>query len=227
MLAAPAVNAASFIGPGNGVTLDATSFDPNNLFRWTVITNATEGDSLSGLESTIDYALLAVGGGGTTFDIGYRLDNTSTGEGSQSSIAVFGFDITPLSGLDVLSGDFVEGSGGNFNGVGKLDFCLYQGSNCNGGATDGVFVDDAPEVGSFRLTYSSAQSSIHLYNFGTRWQRTGLFAEDSASGIGTPMTPVPEPATWAMMIAGFGLVGAALRRRRFPRPLRVRSLTFS
>jgi hypothetical protein len=25
---------------------------------------------------------------------------------------------------------------------------------------------------------------------------------------------VPEPATWAMMIAGFGLVGAAMRRRR-------------
>ncbi|WP_243453768.1 PEPxxWA-CTERM sorting domain-containing protein [Sandaracinobacteroides saxicola] len=25
--------------------------------------------------------------------------------------------------------------------------------------------------------------------------------------------PVPEPATWAMLIAGFGLVGAALRRR--------------
>jgi hypothetical protein len=25
---------------------------------------------------------------------------------------------------------------------------------------------------------------------------------------------VPEPATWAMMIGGFGLVGGALRRRR-------------
>jgi hypothetical protein len=25
---------------------------------------------------------------------------------------------------------------------------------------------------------------------------------------------VPEPATWAMMIAGFGMVGGALRRRR-------------
>ena len=25
---------------------------------------------------------------------------------------------------------------------------------------------------------------------------------------------VPEPATWAMMIVGFGLVGGALRRRR-------------
>ncbi len=25
---------------------------------------------------------------------------------------------------------------------------------------------------------------------------------------------VPEPATWAMMIAGFGLAGSALRRRQ-------------
>ena len=25
---------------------------------------------------------------------------------------------------------------------------------------------------------------------------------------------VPEPAVWAMMLAGFGLMGAALRRRR-------------
>ena len=28
------------------------------------------------------------------------------------------------------------------------------------------------------------------------------------------LTAVPEPASWAMMIAGFGLVGAAMRRRR-------------
>ena len=34
-------------------------------------------------------------------------------------------------------------------------------------------------------------------------------------GIGTvPTGAIPEPATWAMLIAGFGMVGGAMRRRR-------------
>lgn len=42
------------------------------------------------------------------------------------------------------------------------------------------------------------------------FQNIGFTAE-----VSTPATPgVPEPATWAMLIAGFGLVGAAARRRR-------------
>jgi len=32
--------------------------------------------------------------------------------------------------------------------------------------------------------------------------------------LGGAFAPVPEPATWAMMIAGFGFAGAAVRRRR-------------
>ena len=32
--------------------------------------------------------------------------------------------------------------------------------------------------------------------------------------VGAATTPVPEPATWALMIIGFGLAGAALRRRQ-------------
>jgi choice-of-anchor A domain-containing protein len=38
----------------------------------------------------------------------------------------------------------------------------------------------------------------------------GLGPPPSLRGVGA----VPEPATWAMMIAGFGMVGAVLRRRR-------------
>jgi PEP-CTERM motif len=29
---------------------------------------------------------------------------------------------------------------------------------------------------------------------------------------------IPEPATWAMMILGFGMIGGAMRRRRAVRP---------
>lgn len=35
-----------------------------------------------------------------------------------------------------------------------------------------------------------------------------------AGALGFANTPVPEPTTWAMMIAGFGLVGVGMRRRR-------------
>ena len=33
-------------------------------------------------------------------------------------------------------------------------------------------------------------------------------------GGGTPLPAVPEPATWSMMLIGFGLLGTALRSRR-------------
>ena len=38
--------------------------------------------------------------------------------------------------------------------------------------------------------------------------------QDESHGLFGSITAVPEPATWAMMIAGLGLVGASLRRRR-------------
>jgi hypothetical protein len=49
------------------------------------------------------------------------------------------------------------------------------------------------------------------------------------TGVGAPgrtafslITSVPEPSQWALMLVGFGLTGAALRRRRALRQARVR-----
>lgn len=54
-----------------------------------------------------------------------------------------------------------------------------------------------------------------------RWSDANDFGADDGLAIDDfSLTPVfatgavPEPATWAMMIAGFGAVGAAMRRRR-------------
>ena len=47
----------------------------------------------------------------------------------------------------------------------------------------------------------------------------GVPPGDGGGGVTTPPTPtppvaaVPEPSTWAMMLAGFGFIGFALRRR--------------
>jgi hypothetical protein len=38
--------------------------------------------------------------------------------------------------------------------------------------------------------------------------------DSSSTDIRLPAGPVPEPATWAMMIAGFGMAGAMMRRRQ-------------
>jgi len=48
-----------------------------------------------------------------------------------------------------------------------------------------------------------------MHNFGTGFAGYGL-----KTGFETGPAPVPEPATWAMMIGGFGLVGGAMRYRR-------------
>lgn len=40
------------------------------------------------------------------------------------------------------------------------------------------------------------------------------FLSDNSGGISLSIAAVPEPATWAMMIIGFGTIGFAARRRR-------------
>jgi hypothetical protein len=48
---------------------------------------------------------------------------------------------------------------------------------------------------------------------GSKTTGLGVAFDNFQSGTG-PDAPVPEPGTWAMLIAGFGLVGAMARRRR-------------
>ena len=48
----------------------------------------------------------------------------------------------------------------------------------------------------------------------TSQQARGILYNFSIIGPITTVAAVPEPATWAMMIAGFGMIGGRMRRRR-------------
>jgi hypothetical protein len=46
----------------------------------------------------------------------------------------------------------------------------------------------------------------------------GIGTTSSYGGQLTFVPLVPEPATWALMLAGFGAIGFAMRRQRKPQP---------
>jgi hypothetical protein len=74
--------------------------------------------------------------------------------------------------------------------------------------------------GSTFLTQGSHTLTFEFSRAGTGFGRSPYFLLDGVSVTAQaapdpgPGAAVPEPATWALMIAGFGLAGASLRRRR-------------
>lgn len=97
-----------------------------------------------------------------------------------------------------------------------------------GGAADGAaFVQFSPPTDDFWLFIDTFTASPTFDQVGYAQVSAGpniFFTDASSGGTGTvSVTPVtsgaPEPATWAMMLIGFGALGASLRmRRRIPAP---------
>ena len=208
------------------VTLDAT--DPFSFqYNYNGFMSSAQLP-VPGLTSTILFNFL--GTTGSLYNFSYTLSNTSSGEIDASRVTIFGFNSDPnLASASIGGGDQfnVISAGNQPNGMAALEICFKDAgpnTNCTG-AKNGV-VKGGAASGTFALGYNPAASSITLSGFTVRYQGidangpTLNFDDDSASGVGTPdLVPdtnilVPEPTSWALMIAGFGLTGAALRRRR-------------
>jgi hypothetical protein len=112
------------------------------------------------------------------------------------------------------------------NGVGQFDKFGFYVNNNDGGSfdfldspfTDGrIRVSIDGSVATLTITPTLGETQVYSYDY-------GFVSEGSGVGLGfyndvridnfrTAINVVPEPATWAMMIVGFGLIGGALRRR--------------
>jgi hypothetical protein len=101
-----------------------------------------------------------------------------------------------------------DGLNGTGNILAQLDLASQFNNNC-GGDPNGDYCNWSP-IG---VLFSGTAYSV---DFGGTADRVAFdnvtFGSDRPGG-----SVVPEPATWAMLITGFGLVGATMRRRRMAR----------
>lgn len=144
-----------------------------------------------------DTAITRSGGGAITL-MGTAYTNSVAGRAAPTSTRIFGID----SVTDALMTSDAP-NGGVYRTVGALGVGLTS-SNMIG-------FDISGTSGLGFLSIDSAFYQVNLATGATR------FIDTIGAGplIGfTATSAVPEPATWGMMIFGFGIVGMSLRRRR-------------
>ena len=222
---ASAAQAASMINTtADGIT-GSVRLETGDPLAFSVVYDGWGGDPsahlISGLSGRIDFNFLGTLNGGKTYAFDYTLYNSSA---ANSEIRAFGFDIDPTTGLTVSTGigDLFDLPKLNPNGTvpsefGSVDFCLKIDGNKNNCASGRTGIAKGQSAsGSLFLNYSTARSSVTLDRFFVRYQAvSGLTGFDSnvTSAIGRG-APIPEPATWLMLVAGFGTLGIAIRRAK-------------
>jgi hypothetical protein len=166
---------------------------------------------VSGLTSALELTL--TGGTGNAFTFSYNFTKSGA-----ANLVGFGFDTNPnLTSVTGITGDLAFAANTIFPGSGNVEACFYSGNNCS--AANG---QDTAFSGAFTLNFSGS-GPFTLNNFVDRY--ASISALNNQSGEGYPYIPgiptqhgaVPEPATWAMMLLGFGGIGMSMRRR--PRAL--------
>jgi len=93
---------------------------------------------------------------------------------------------------------------------GVADFATLTGSNIDGALATGFAAETTlGKSVNFAKTVVTGTKTL----VGTTTQFQGTFALNSAGAVNYTVGAVPEPGTWALMIAGLLSVGAVARRR--------------
>jgi hypothetical protein len=100
----------------------------------------------------------------------------------------------------------IPGLRATVNGTTILNTLVTPYTNNNGSA------DWVNYTGSFQ-SGAATSVTLSLFNDTQQFSFNDMVIDDISFQGPAALSAVPEPATWAMMIGGFGLVGGAMRRR--------------
>jgi hypothetical protein len=170
------------------------------------VTNVTANFTL--LASVTNSPVLTAGG--------FKIEQLISGSFSIKSTSAITIGSTTLAaGANLLSGAFNQATifGATNATSGSFSSATTSGATIT---YTSDFLDFLPTLDrDFALSLTSITGGLN--NNTNRALRTfaalstGSFSSDPAP---TPLYGVPESATWAMFISGFGLMGASMRRRR-------------
>ena len=188
------------------------------------------GDSTTTLSGQPEHAFLSAGG--AMVDLGTLGGSRSSGLGINSTDQITGWSLT--SG-NTARHAFVY-SGGSMIDIGALADGDSIGNSINdSGQVTGSYISELPCSTTRAFVYRDGMVTDlnDLIDPLSGWllvEGTGINNKGQITGYGilnneargfvlTALTVagVPEPASWAMLIAGFGLTGSSLRRRRMVR----------
>ena len=191
---------------GESATIAFNGFAPNT-------------PAIPGLTSELTLTFQGLSGNNYLFD--YLLLNTSGSPIDAARVTMFGFtSVTPNPNLtnSSVDGAFATIASGNLPGGTDLELCAKNGQDNNCAGSQGGPGVGQSGSGDLTIAFDALNSQITLGGLTVRYQGidSAALGIRGGSAIGTPTNPpvVPEPATWAMMLLGFGAVGFTIRRRR-------------
>ena len=196
---------------GNGVGLDLNDAGQ--------VTGAS-----SALSGAFNHAFLTGPGGVGMVDLGTLGGSFSQGTAVNSSGQVTGLSYTfgdgpthaffysngGMTDLGTLGGSFSEGMGLNDSG-----FVVGRAMTA-GDAQQHAFVSGVNGVGLFDLNWFVSLDAGRFLTEAVGINRYGQIVANDNTGHAFLLSPVPEPQTWAMVLAALALIGAktgGLRRR--------------
>ena len=192
---------------GNTLTIDLTSLLANPT---------SDGQELSGVAITLSSLASTTS---LTTKTGTEI-NILAGGGTSTSDNVIQHWGTALSGGSI----YLATAGvGALSGK-PVDLIIGAGPYTNANASIRGKNPSILGTGHFVLTLTGLGSGVTVSGVNLGFGTTGTGYHTATCSLptggacggdpGGPGTAVPEPATWAMMILGFGGVGAMMRRRR-------------